>query len=125
MIEPGPVGTDFVGNAQAMSQKAVASSASADEETKAMMQAVMTSMMANKDKVQTGDEVAEVIREALLAEKPHFRYQTNKAYAQATRVKLADPTGDTSVDFMYQRFFSWIRAAPDIKWCRCFEVELK
>lgn len=56
--------------------------------------------------VQTPDEVGQVILEAILADKPHLRYQTNKNYAAATSGKLTDPTGDASVELMHQRFFT-------------------
>ena len=56
--------------------------------------------------VQDPEEVGHVIMEALLAEKPHLRYQTNKNYAAATSSKLTDTTGDSSVELMYQRFFN-------------------
>jgi len=55
--------------------------------------------------VQTPDEISQVILEALLADKPHLRYQTNKNYAAAISSKLADPTGDSAVELMSQRFF--------------------
>lgn len=56
--------------------------------------------------VQTPDEIAQVILEALDAERPHFRYQTNKNYVSAAANKLVDITGDKSMEMMHQRFFS-------------------
>lgn len=104
LIEPGPVSTSFVAN---LSHTAASDDSLLDEETKQLydnyskkMRAAFTTV------VQTPDEVSQVIMEALLAEKPHLRYQTNKNYAAATSSKLADSTGDASVELMYQRFFN-------------------
>ena len=104
LIEPGPVSTSFVAN---LSHTAASDDSHLDEETKQLwdnyskkMRAAFTTM------VQTPDEVSQVIMEALLADKPHLRYQTNKNYAGATSSKLADTTGDASVELMYQRFFN-------------------
>lgn len=104
LIEPGPVSTSFVAN---LSHTATSDDSLLDDETKQLydnyskkMRAAFTTV------VQTPDEVSKVILEAILADKPHLRYQTNKNYAAATSSKLTDPTGDSSVELMHQRFFT-------------------
>ena len=78
-----------------------------DEETKQLLDNFVKKMRTAFTTVaQVPDEVGQVIMEALIADKPHLRYQTNKNYAATTSSKLADTTGDTSVEAMYQRFFN-------------------
>ena len=55
--------------------------------------------------LQTADEVAQFTVEAILAEKPHFWYQTNKMFTAPTKAKLADPTGDSNIAAVNERFF--------------------
>ena len=82
------------------------STADIDDETKQLFTNATERMKAQfVTMVQTPNEVAEVIREALLSDKPHLRYQTNKMYANAVKTKLVDPTGDRSAELMHQRFF--------------------
>lgn len=103
LIEPGPVSTSFTAN---VSQTA-GDDTPLDEETKQLLDNCVKKMRtAFTTVVQGPEEVGQVIMEALLADKPHLRYQTNKHYAAATSSKLADPTGDSSLELMYQRFFN-------------------
>ena len=82
------------------------SDADIDDETKQLLTNATERIKAHVVTMfQTPDEVAEVIREVLLADKPHLRYQTNKMYASAAKAKLVDPTGDKLTELMYQRFF--------------------
>ena len=77
-----------------------------DEETKQLFENITKKIQtAFATVAQSPDEVGHVIMEALLAEKPHLRYQTNKNDADRVASKLVDPTGDKSVDLSYQRFF--------------------
>lgn len=104
LIEPGPVSTSFVAN---VSQTAGADDTPLDDETKQLLDNCVKKMRtAFTTVVQGPEEVAQVIMEALLADTPHLRYQTNKNYAAATSSKLVDTTGDSSVELMYQRFFN-------------------
>ena len=55
--------------------------------------------------VVSPQQVAEVVREAILSENPHFRYQTNKHYCpDEIAAKLADINGNASVDIVTKRF---------------------
>ena len=106
LIEPGPVATSFVANAKKASDPKV-ENLPVDEETKQLLDNFFKKMRTGLTTVvQSGDEVAQVILEAVVADKPHLRYQTNKNYASATAAKLADPTGDKPMELMHQRFFS-------------------
>jgi hypothetical protein len=65
----------------------------------------MASSSTDTQLAQTAEEVAEVIKTVVDAEKPHLRYQTgvaSKAIATGVRV---DPTGDASVQAQLARFF--------------------
>ena len=46
---------------------------------------------------QTSEDIAEVIKEAICAEKPHFRYQTNDDVKKTAASKYVDPSGDSVV----------------------------
>ena len=60
---------------------------------------------AQPEKVLSAKEVAENIKEVILSENPHFRYQTNKHYnPDEIAAKLADITGNKSVDIITKRF---------------------
>lgn len=106
LIEPGPVATSFVANASKASDPKVENHP-VDEETKQLLDNCTKKIRTGfTTVVQSGDEVAQVVLEAVVADKPHLRYQTNKNYASATAAKLADPTGDKPMELMHQRFFS-------------------
>ena len=105
LIEPGPVATSFVANLRRVDKEA--DSPPIDDETKQLLENLTKKIStAFTTVVQTPDEVAQVIQEAILAEQPHLRYQTNKNYAAATVAKLTDPTGDRPIELMHQRYFS-------------------
>lgn len=61
---------------------------------------------ASANMAQSPDEIAQIIGDVLVEEYPHLRYQTNKMYTVATANKLTDPTGDNTLDNIYQKFFS-------------------
>ena len=105
LIEPGPVATSFGANLRRVDKEA--DSPPIDDETKQLLENLTKKIStAFTTVVQTPDEVAQVIQEAILAEQPHLRYQTNKNYAAATAAKLTDPTGDKPIELMHQRYFS-------------------
>lgn len=105
MIEPGPVSTELAANREALSVNETADCV--DDETKELLENVTKKMQAAFSTIrQTADEVAEVVKEAILSDNAHFRYQTNKSSTSATEARLTDPTGDKPIDKMYHRFFS-------------------
>ena len=60
---------------------------------------------AQPEKVLSAKQVAEVVMEVILSENPNLRYQTNKQYCpDEIAAKLADITGNKSVDIIAKRF---------------------
>ncbi|KAJ7337835.1 hypothetical protein OS493_007993 [Desmophyllum pertusum] len=60
---------------------------------------------AQPEKVLSAEQVAEVVMEVILSENPNLRYQTNKQYCpDEIAAKLADITGNKSVDIIAKRF---------------------
>ena len=105
LIEPGPVSTSFGANLLSIGKES--DSPPIDDETKQLLENLTKKLhTAFTTVVQTPDEVAQVIQEAILTEQPHLRYQTNKNYAAATAAKLTDPTGDKPIELVHQRYFS-------------------
>ena len=68
-------------------------------------QSMMSGPLATKW-FQTPDEVAQITVDAIVEEKPHFRYQTNKMFAAATEAKFTDPSGDSNIAAVNHRFFA-------------------
>ena len=54
--------------------------------------------------MQSGDDVAKVILEAITASKPHLRYQTNRKYDDVIKLKYTDLTGDEPLRKMLEAF---------------------
>lgn len=101
LVEPAAIRTPFFANAQRHLDFA-------DPGVKALWDRFVAGMAASSTDTQfaqTAEEVAEVIKTVVDAEKPHLRYQTgvaSKAVAAGVRV---DPTGDASVQAQLARFF--------------------
>ncbi len=55
--------------------------------------------------MQTTYEVAEVVKSIILSDKPNLRYQTNtKHKPEELEAKLADPTGNASLEIIKKTF---------------------
>ena len=55
--------------------------------------------------MQSPDEIAEVVKEVILNEKPNLRYQTNEKYnPEEIKSKLVDPTGNALVEMVKKTF---------------------
>lgn len=55
--------------------------------------------------MQSPNEIAEVVKEVILSEKPNLRYQTNEKYnPEEIKSKLVDPTGNTLVEMVKKTF---------------------
>ena len=104
-MEPGPTRTEFVNNARALRENIDISGA--DEKTQEILKSAIKVMYGYHSNVsQTADEVAEFIKDVILCETPHVRYQTNPRYGvDEVGAKLADPTGDKSVELITSHFF--------------------
>ena len=50
--------------------------------------------------VQTPKDVAKLLREVILSESPHLRYQTSEAMTKMVAGKLSDPTTDALLDVL-------------------------
>ena len=53
--------------------------------------------------MQTGEDIAKVIQEAILSEKPHLHYPTSDALTAMAKTKYVDPTGDSVVQGIIER----------------------
>ena len=54
---------------------------------------------------QTSNEVAEIVKNIILSEKPNLRYQTNDKYdPHEVNAKLVDPTGNALVEIVKKTF---------------------
>ena len=47
--------------------------------------------------MQTGEDIAKVIQEAILSENPHLHYPTSDGLKAMAGSKFVDPTGDSVV----------------------------
>ena len=105
IIEPGPVNTPMKDST--LSNEGV-DLTTADQKTCLIRNRVNTRFgqyWAQPEKVLSAKQVAEVVMEAILSDNPHFRYQTNKHYCpDEIAAKLADITGNKSVDIITERF---------------------
>ena len=55
--------------------------------------------------IQSSIEIAEVVKEVILKEKPNLRYQTNEKYnPEEIKGKLVDPTGNALVEMVKKTF---------------------
>ena len=55
--------------------------------------------------MQSSIEIAEVVKEVILNEKPNLRYQTNEKYnPEEIKGKLVDPTGNALVEMVKKTF---------------------
>ena len=94
LIEPGPINTEFVSSAQAVSNLAGFQPPYA--EIVARYMGAATGVFAQFG--QSGDDVAAVILEAATADKPDFRYITSAFAKQIVGPKVVDPTGNNVVE---------------------------
>ncbi|KAJ8033787.1 Retinol dehydrogenase 8 [Holothuria leucospilota] len=106
-VEPGPVQTAFVPNIKEnkqgeFSEKETEQDLAVDEKTTAMRIALNKSyapLMASA--MQTGLDVAEVIKKCIYDEKPHVRIQTSLAMEERAKEVLVDPTGDNYTERLF------------------------
>lgn len=108
IIEPGPIATEFLSSGLNTSETNTDDPhEGVDEETKQLLANAVTKMeSALANMAQSPDEIAQIIADVLQEENPHLRYQTDKMYTVATADKLTDPTGDKTLETIYQKFFS-------------------
>ena len=78
-----------------------------DPKTKSLFEAFQTNVDPTvSGTMQSSGEVAQIVKDIILGEKKDLRCQTNEKYeAEYTSAKLAEPTGNKSVDNITGRFF--------------------
>lgn len=104
VICPGPVGTNFSGN------MAVVDDSENDPETAAVRKQYLKNLTEFIGKnIQTPEEVAAVIKEAVQAERPHFRYFTSEVDLENAKKKFSDLTGDSTVQMAQDIFFKGVK----------------
>ena len=105
LLEPGPVGTAIVGNIDAWTKKY--DKPTADPKSQETFGNVGGKLLQGfHGTVQDVNEVAEIVKNIILSEKPNLRFQTNdKYYPDQVKAKLVDPTGNNLVEMLYKKFF--------------------
>ncbi|PIK53404.1 putative retinol dehydrogenase 8 [Apostichopus japonicus] len=104
IVCPGPVGTKFAPN------MAIIDDAESDTETKAVREKYMKTLTEFiSGNLQTGEEVAAVVQEAIQAEKPDFRYYTSPKDLQSASTKYSDTTGNGVIQFVSKLYFKDIK----------------
>ena len=57
--------------------------------------------------IQNVNEVAEIVKNMILSEKPNLRYQTNDKFGlDEVKAKLADPTGNVLVEMLNKKYLA-------------------
>ena len=61
----------------------------------------------DENMVQSGSEVAEIVKNIMLNEKPNLRYHTNEKFnPEQVKAKLSDPTSNVLVDLMNKGYLA-------------------
>ena len=78
-----------------------------DPKTKSLFEAAQANLdRAFSDAMQSCEEVAQIVKDVILGEKKDLRCQTNEKFGpEDIPAKLADPTGNKSVDIITERLF--------------------
>ena len=78
-----------------------------DPKTKSLFEAFQENLeRAISDAMQSSEEVAKIVKGIILGEKKDLRCQTNEKFEpEDIPAKLADPTGNKSVDIITGRLF--------------------
>ena len=104
ILEPGPVGTSIGENIEAWTKKY--DKPTADQKTLELQRAYGANLnQAINSAMQNVKEVAEIVKNIILSEKPNLRYQTNHKFCpDEIKAKLADPTGNVLVEMLNQKY---------------------
>lgn len=97
--------TPIVSKAQDWCQDSVDPS-TADPKTKTLLEMVTRNIMKEfESAMQSCEEVAQAVLEIILGANADLRYQTNEKFGSVeVAAKLADPTGNKSVDVVTERY---------------------
>ena len=107
ILEPGPVTSSIIGNVEAWTKKY--DRPTTDPKTTEIFQTFEQRFNTAFDEnmVQSGSEVAEIVKNIILSEKPNLRYHTNKKFnPEQVKAKLSDPTGNVLVDLMNKTYIA-------------------
>jgi len=82
-----------------------------DPKTKSLFEAAQVNLDRGFcDAMQSCEEVAQIVQDIILGEKKDLRCQTNEKYEpQDIPAKLADATGNKSLDAITERFFGGLQ----------------
>ena len=101
-MEPGPVLTKFFSNAQGENP---ANFEGIDEPTKKVMSLVSINTPIIFEKVgQKGEDIAKIIVNSIVTDKPQLRYMTNDKFADLVKSKYTDLTGEKPLKAMSEWF---------------------
>ena len=102
-VQPGPVSTKFAENAQAGNIDAVAEDI--DESSRNAIKNFKDSFLSTfKQICQQGEDIANVILEAITSSSPHARYMTHPKYAEMLKARYSDLTGDNLMKLALEAF---------------------
>ena len=107
MLEPGPVTSSIIGNVEAWTKKY--DRPTTDTKTTEIFQTFEQRFYTAFDEnmVQSGSEVAEIVKNIILSENPNLRYHTNKKFnPEQVKAKLSDPTGNVLLDLMNKTYLA-------------------
>ena len=105
VIEPGPVGTEFVNNVGVDVDKLFAEAGPYEPAMQAYLRHILAEF-ADPVAVQTGDQVADVILTGMVTDSAAFRHQTSHWAKSFTGYKLSDHDGSAVVGMTTD----WLRA---------------
>ena len=107
-MEPGPVLTPLAAKAQEWSR---VSTPNADPKTLNLKSTFSAKIQKEiEGKSQSSEECAQFVKEIILDEKGNLRYQTNEKFgSKEVAAKLAEPSGNSSVDIITTRYFGEIK----------------
>ena len=79
----------------------------ADPKTRSLMELAFANIKRNSSgAMQSCEEIAQFVQEIILGEKNDLRHQPNQKFGPGEiTAKLADPTGNASVDLITKHFF--------------------
>ena len=105
LLEAGPVRTLASARSAAVLHEKVDLS-TVDPKTQSLLELVMTNIGKEFGKhEQTSQEIAHFVKEIIVGEKCNLRFQTNDEFGSLeVASKLADPTGNTSVEIITKRY---------------------
>ena len=77
----------------------------ADQKSQEILGKLQVKMQRIASNVQNVSEVAELVKNIILSEKPNLRYQTNEKHSpDEVKAKLVDPTGNNLVQLLKKKY---------------------